>query len=395
MIDLPTDNTLDVVLIEDDPGDAFLVQELLSEADAGISTIWYRSMVDAIPHLGDSTACVLLDLHLPDASGLEGLHQVIQLVPHASVVVLTGLADRENGLRAVAAGAQDYLVKGEVDGALLARSIRYALERRRADDAARAVYEAELRAQENRRLERGLLPRPVLRDEAIECVVRYRPGGRRMLLGGDFYDAVETTDGQLCLMIGDVCGHGPDEAALGATLRTAWRTSVLAGLSAPQVLDVTEQILAAERGRPEIFATAVMVVINPERTALDLYLCGHPTPFLLGRPTTTLPSDMRGRALGIPVLGGWQPQHVPLGERWRVVLYTDGVLETTVDGGTDRLGEEGLQRVMEEQAAAEEAAGRGPGAPTIVERVLEAVRLRHGGDLVDDTAIVVLGWGGA
>src|SRR5690606_18080372 len=109
----------------------------------------------------------------------------------------------------------DYLVKGEVDGALLARSIRYAFERRRADDAARAMYEAELRAQENARLERGLLPRPVLRDKNVDVVVRYRPGGRRMLLGGDFYDAVETADGVLRVMIGDVCGHGPDEAALG------------------------------------------------------------------------------------------------------------------------------------------------------------------------------------
>ena len=106
------------------------------------------------------------------------------------------------------------------------------------------------------------------------------------------------------------------------------------GLSA----DVVEQILSAERGRAEIFATAVMVVIAPDRRSLELFLCGHPSPFLLGPPTTTpLPSDERGRALGIPILGGWQSQRVELPERWRVAMFTDGVLETTIDGGNERL----------------------------------------------------------
>lgn len=378
-----------VLLVEDDDADALLVSELFADSGVPVDLQRARTLQEAATRL--DVDCVLLDLNLPDAHGLSALEHVLAAPPRPAVVVLTGLTASGQGLRAVAAGAQDYLVKGEVTADALARSVRYAFQRRRAEVQERDLYRAMLRASETSRLERALLPTPLVGDGAMEVLVGYR-AGRDGLLGGDFYDVVETADGSVAAVVGDVAGHGPDEAALGAQLRTAWRTSVLAGLPAPQVLDVVEQMLSAERGRPEIFATLVMVVIHPERTALDLYLCGHPTPFLLGPPARPLPSDARGRALGIPILGGWRAQRVELGPSWRVILYTDGVLEATVDGGDDRLGEEGLQEVLTDQVAAEAADG-GQGPP-LVERVLEAVRARHGGDLVDDTALVVLGWSG-
>lgn len=378
-----------VLLVEDDDGDALLVSELFADSGVEVDLRRARSLEEASVQL--DVECVLLDLGLPDADGMSALEAVLRSARRPAVVVLTGLAGTGLGLQAVAAGAQDYLVKGDVSPELLARSVRYAIQRRHAEVQERDLYRAKLRASETSRLERALLPTPLVGDASVEVLVGYR-AGRDGLLGGDFYDVVERADGSIAAVVGDVAGHGPDEAALGATLRTAWRTSVLAGLPAAQVLDVVEQILSAERGRPEIFATLVMVVVHPERTSMDLFLCGHPTPFLLGRPTTTLPSEHRGRALGIPVLGGWTSARVELGETWRVILYTDGVLESTVDGGGSRLGEEGLQELMADQVVAE--ANGGPDGPTIVERILEGVRARHGGDLVDDTALVVLGWDG-
>lgn len=384
----PNARSVRVLLVEDDDGDALLVSELFADSRMSVDLQRARSVEEALRKL--DVECVLLDLGLPDAEEMSALERILA-VPHPpAVVVLTGLAATGQGLRAVAAGAQDYLIKGDVTPDLLVRAVRYAIQRRLAEVQERDLYRAQLRASETSRLERALLPTPLVGDASLEVLVGYR-AGRDGLLGGDFYDVVERADGSVAAVVGDVAGHGPDEAALGATLRTAWRTSVLAGLPAPQVLDVVEQLLSAERGRPEIFATLVMVVVSPERTAMDLFLCGHPTPFRLDVPTTSLPSAHRGRALGIPVLGGWQSERVELGDTWRVVLFTDGVLEATVDGGGNRLGEEGLQRLMAEQVA-EEAAGVGSG--TVVERILEAVRTRHGGDLVDDTALVVLGWDG-
>ena len=217
-----------VLLIEDDDGDALLVQEYLVEAGAPVALDRVRSITEARPLL-PAAACVLLDLDLPDAHQLQGLHWLQENVPQVAVVVLTGLADEHLGAEAVRAGAQDYLVKGQVDGALLNRVIRYAVERRRFEEMQQQLRVAQIYARENARLERGLLPSPLLSDSRLTVAMRYRPGGGQMLVGGDFFDVVEAADGWIHLVIGDVCGRGPEEAALGVCLRVAWRTMVLAG----------------------------------------------------------------------------------------------------------------------------------------------------------------------
>lgn len=374
---------ISVLLVEDDDGDALLVSELFADARVPVDLRRASTLDEALGML--DVACVLLDLGLPGVVGFEALAAVLAGPHNPAVVVLTGLTAQGQGLAAVAAGAQDYLVKGEVDPDLLIRSVQYAIQRRLLEQQERELYRAQLRALETARLERGLLPRPLLGDAPVEVLVGYR-AGRDGLLGGDFYDVVAKPDGSVAAVVGDVAGHGPDEAALGATLRTAWRTAVLAGLPAARVLAVVEQVLVAERERPETFATLVMVELAPDGRELDLYLCGHPAPFALGPPTASLPTTRRGRAMGIPVSGGWPPEHVVLDGPGRVALFTDGFIEATLGPGPARLGEDGLREVVEAEVAR-------PGAPraTLVDRVIEEVRRRHGGDLVDDAALVVVG----
>src|SRR5580704_5777685 len=146
-----------VLLVEDDDGDAFLIEELLREAGSGVTVQRARLLADARKLL-PKAACVLLDLGLPDSQGLQGLRSLLRHEPDATVVVLTGLADEYLGEEAVRAGAQDYVVKGDVTGKLLRRVIRYAVERRRWEEAQRQLHVARVSAQENARLERGLLP---------------------------------------------------------------------------------------------------------------------------------------------------------------------------------------------------------------------------------------------
>jgi DNA-binding NarL/FixJ family response regulator len=93
-----------------------------------------------------------VDLSLPDATGLEALEQVLAMAPDTAVLVLTGLADAHVGIEAVAAGAEDFLVKQDVDGRLLSRAIRYAIERKPADVAMRELVEERIIGQENSRL---------------------------------------------------------------------------------------------------------------------------------------------------------------------------------------------------------------------------------------------------
>ena len=238
-----SDDQVQVLLVEDDDGDALLVGELLGEVGAAVVVRRARSLAQA-KGLVSGAACVLLDLGLPDSQGLNGLRQLLQLEPEAAIVVLTGEANEHLGELAVRAGAQDYLVKGEVAGHMLNRVIRYAVERRRAEEAQRALHVAQIHAQENARLERGLLPSPLLADSRLSVSARCLPGGKHMLLGGDFYDVVETSDGWVHALIGDVCGRGPAEAALGVCLRVAWRTmEVLAELKQDDELLVIPVIM--------------------------------------------------------------------------------------------------------------------------------------------------------
>src|SRR5262249_61935752 len=102
------------------------------------------------------------DSRAPDANGRDALRQVLQAAAGVAVCVLTGLEDEPLGVAALAVGAQDSLVKGQVDGVLLTRALRYAVERRRADENARRLREAELRQAESARLERRLLPQPLV-----------------------------------------------------------------------------------------------------------------------------------------------------------------------------------------------------------------------------------------
>ena len=132
--------------------------------------------------------CVLLDLNLPDASGIGALERISKSDPSIPIVVLTGLNDEHFGISAVASGAQDYLVKGRVEPETLRRSLLYAIERKRAELTAVELQASRIRAGENARLERGLQPSPLLLDDpGVDVITRYRaepricPVGRRFL----------------------------------------------------------------------------------------------------------------------------------------------------------------------------------------------------------------------
>ncbi len=124
------------LLIEDDPGDARLIAEMLAQVRETPFDLAHADQLSAgLMHLtAAGPDVVLLDLSLPDSEGLDTFTQVRARAPHTPILVLTGLDDEALAVQAVREGAQDYLVKGQVDSHLLARAIRYAVERKRAED---------------------------------------------------------------------------------------------------------------------------------------------------------------------------------------------------------------------------------------------------------------------
>src|SRR5262245_40736290 len=119
-----------VLLIDDDPQDAELVKEYLSENPSLAPLEWCERLKEGMRRCQRALFdVVLLDLHLPDSHGIETFHRFRAAVPDVPVVVMTGLDDEERALEAVQHGAQDYLPKSRTNAAALARVLRYAVER--------------------------------------------------------------------------------------------------------------------------------------------------------------------------------------------------------------------------------------------------------------------------
>lgn len=147
-------NTINILLIEDNPGDAKLVEIYLRESPSIHFELTHATRLsegfDYSKKMGKAYDIVLLDLSLPDSSGFETLNKALAGFPSTySIVVLTGLDDESLGVKAVQLGAQDYLVKGQIDTSSLTRSVLHAIERRRmqltVEDTAAELKLSELR----------------------------------------------------------------------------------------------------------------------------------------------------------------------------------------------------------------------------------------------------------
>ena len=409
---------LTLLVIEDDPTGSVSVPRMLDASGRPVRVRTARNLTEAQRLLTDDVHCILLDLALtgtadaescgegagadrglPDLVGeLDILRHVLRLAPRQAVLALTDGADAERAAEAVRVGAQDYLFRDELDGRLLSRAIRYAVERKRADLAQHQLTESRLRAQENARLERGLLPRPLLEGSELRFAARYRPGRSRALLGGDFYDTVRTADGVVHAMIGDVCGHGPDEAALGVELRIAWRALTFAGLCGDELLGNLQKVLEHERASDEIFATLCTVDIAPDGRSAGVCLAGHPSPLFVGSGGAAprlLPYDEGGPALGLLPKARWPRRQVELGRAWSLMMYTDGLIEGRIGGGDptvpsggqgrrERLGQPGMLSIVARRMS------EGARGEALLDATMDDVHALNGGELTDDVAVLLL-----
>jgi serine phosphatase RsbU (regulator of sigma subunit) len=374
---------LSVLLVEDDRADALLVEELITDAATDIRLVWAQSMAQAESELLQTRPdCVLLDLNLPDAIGIDALDRIGAVDTTIPIVVLTGLNDEHFGVSAVGSGAQDYLVKGRVEPEMLRRSLLYAIERKRSELTAVELHASQLRAGENARLERGLLPSPLLlADPGVDIVTEYRPSRANAFLGGDFYDVVQTPDRTVHALIGDVAGHGADEAALGAALRIAWRTLTFAGVHGADQMRQLERMLHAERADKRIFVTALTLAIPPDSSRIIAVRAGHPGMLLHSAETVEWIEPPGGPALGV-YCDDWPEDEVELPGARGLLLLTDGLFEGHSGPSNERLGEQGLLELARSLRAL-------PGRQFVHTLIDEAEqRAQSHGGIADDIAVV-------
>jgi PAS domain S-box-containing protein len=246
------------------------------------------------------------------------------------------------------------------------------------------LVEAHAQAELSRRLQNGLLPSLSLQDPSLALRTRYQPGQERALLGADFYDALELADGSVALLIGDVAGHGPAEAAVGVALRAAWRALVLTGSGPADLLDGLDRVLVHNRPSEEVFATLCCAWVGPDRHRLTIALAGHPPPLLVRAGEVEAVPVPGGPALGVYDDGyAWEASTLEVGEAWTLLCYTDGLVEgLRAPGSTDRFGIEALAGTVAGLA------GDGGDLDALLDGVLKVVHAANGGDLSDDLAIL-------
>jgi diguanylate cyclase (GGDEF)-like protein/PAS domain S-box-containing protein len=137
-------DSIDVLLVEDNPQEAEIVRLYLAKRYSRPYVIRHaKTIAAALNEIKTASApsVILLDLHLPDAKGLDGFERIARIAPGVPIIILTNFNEESTAARAVRAGAQDYLVKREVNAALLHRAILYAIERQRAEQALLKVKE--------------------------------------------------------------------------------------------------------------------------------------------------------------------------------------------------------------------------------------------------------------
>ncbi len=241
-----------LLLVEDNDVDAHLTKDILAEWSIEQFDITHVTRLsEAFTHLArDRYDAILLDLSLPDAYGLPTLKQVQATSPTIPIIVLSGVSDQALSLQAVQQGAQDYLVKGQGHPELLARSIRYAIERKRAEE--RMTYLAQYDQLT------GLVNRTLFRDRLIQAMARskrlQRPLGL-MLLDLDRFKSVNDTMGHdvgdlLLKSVADRLKLCVREVDTVARMGGDEFTIILEGCSTDQDIAVVAQRITESLGEP-------------------------------------------------------------------------------------------------------------------------------------------------
>ncbi len=367
----PQTEPIRALLLEDNPGDVRLIQIMIDDAgDHFFEVEQVERLEPALERLSHGgIGLVLSDLSLPDSQGLETFAQLHSRAPQVPIIVLSGLNDTTLAVEAVHRGAQDYLIKGQVDGQLLVRAMRYAIERKRLTEQLGRYTEelrtknAQLEADFNmaREIQEIFLPHqyPTFpqwvgpENSALRFSHRYLPAAA---VGGDFFDIFPITDTAAGIFVCDVMGHGMRAALVTAIMRGLLEELMPVAADAGKFLTEINRSLHAilRRTRDPFLATAFYLIADVGAGELRFSSAGHPSPFLVKREAGTSEplrnfDPRHGPALGLFSKPVFPTCRSPIAANDLVLLFTDGLFEVDSrdhhEYGQDRLLAAVRQRV--------------------------------------------------
>jgi phosphoserine phosphatase RsbU/P len=319
-----------ILLVEDDPDDVWVMRNLLGDRwDAPFKLTQVELLSAAIERCAeDKFDVVLLDLSLPDSQGLETFFAMHAHANDVPIVVLTGHADEASAVKAVQAGAQDYLVKGQVNDHLLVRSIRYAIERsrrHRAEETMRDTSEEFRAAQE---IQQRLYPAQAPILPGFDIAGALYPA---KATAGDYFDYIPMLDDCLGIVLGDVSSHGMGPALLMSETRACLRTLTQIHSDVGEILTRANRLLAADTSDFH-FVTLAMARLDPRDRSM-VYASAGQRGYLLRAgldvtilDSTSLPLGVRADTV-VPAAPAMalRPGDV-------MTFFTDGMVEAESPG---------------------------------------------------------------
>lgn len=266
-------HSLSILLVEDDPLDAEMFITFLKRGDFPTCDITVAGSVsDALCKLrGTSAHLVVVDLNLPDSQGLDTF-DMIHNATDLPVVIYTGSSDDALTHQAIAAGAQDYIVKGETDTHSLTRSLRFAVERSQRSQAERELKRQQREIRLLHELQEALLPHsPQLEVDNLIAAAMIFPAERA---SGDCCDLIPLEDSKLLCYVADVSGHGMQASQLMLSVRSTIRAIAKYTIDPEEILVAASDLLLADFSHGH-FVTVIIVVVDPVAGTLTYATAGH------------------------------------------------------------------------------------------------------------------------
>ncbi len=369
-----------ILLVEDDPDDVWVMRNLLADRwDGPIELIHVEMLSSGLERCASGEIdVILLDLSLPDSQGLETFLLMHARADETPIVVLTGYDDSRTAVKAVQAGAQDYLVKGQVDDNLLIRSLRYAIERNKRHRVERELQATSEEFRIAQRIQKRLFPTKPPELAGFDIDGALYPAAAT---AGDYFDFIPMRDDYLGIVLGDVSSHGMGPALVMAETRACLRSLAQAYSDVGDILTRANRVLAADTEEFH-FVTLTLARLDPKTRSM-VYASAGQRAYILhpSGDVTTLDSTS-------PPLGIDQRFEVPCAPALTlepgqiVAFFTDGITEAEAPNH-DRFGTERTLDLIHD--ARHEPAGR------IIQRLHQEIdKFTHQRPRRDDMTIVVL-----
>jgi PAS domain S-box-containing protein len=374
VVDVVADGEIDrVALAHHDPAVADLADELRRRyppdprSETGISAVLRSREAQLHPEISDEL--------LRSASRDDEEYRLLKQIGMRSAMIVPMVA------RGRSVGALSF-VSGPSGRRFDEQDLELAEELARR--CATAIDNARLfseRAYIARTLQQSLLPSELPEIPGIEAAARFRPIGEGNEVGGDFYDLFQSGGRGWTVVMGDVCGKGPDAAAVTALARYTLRAAAMRERLPSRSLRLLNEALLRQRDDRR-FCTVAYAYLESHDGGVRVGVAsgGHPLPMLLRPDGTVEPIGAPGTLLGVLPDPNLEDRSVSLSPGDTLVFYTDGVIEGR--GADVTFDEDGLRRLLAECA--------GAGADAIAARVEDAAFAAQGDNLRDDIAVLVL-----